>query len=118
MHHKTAFAHLLWLLASALATGAQAQALPEPMEACRSDALQHCAGVRPGGGRVLACLELKQTQLSPGCKSALPQAKQCLPEVQRLCDAQGSQEASALTQCAKARQAHLSAACRPTAAKS
>jgi hypothetical protein len=40
-------------------------------EACKADARRLCAGVAPGGGRVLACLRSHQAELSPGCRGAL-----------------------------------------------
>jgi hypothetical protein len=44
-------------------------------EACKGDAKQYCADVKPGEGRVLHCLKQNEAKLSAGCKSAL-QAKQ------------------------------------------
>ncbi len=38
---------------------------------CGMDFRTHCRGVRPGGGRALACLKDHQESLSPGCKDAL-----------------------------------------------
>jgi hypothetical protein len=40
-------------------------------EQCSMDFRAHCRGVRPGGGRAIACLADNQESLSPGCKSAL-----------------------------------------------
>lgn len=37
-------------------------------DACRADAERLCAGIRPGEGRILACLHGSQAQLSPACK--------------------------------------------------
>jgi hypothetical protein len=39
-------------------------------EACADDAQKLCAGVQPGGGRVLACLKEHKDQLSDRCKQA------------------------------------------------
>lgn len=41
---------------------------------CTQDAQRLCAGVPPGGGRVLACLEQRQDQLSDQCKQAAQKA--------------------------------------------
>lgn len=41
---------------------------------CRVDVDLLCQGVRPGGGRILACLDANRTQLSPGCRDALSRA--------------------------------------------
>jgi hypothetical protein len=44
-------------------------------QACGRDFQANCAGVRPGGGQVIACLAANQTRLSPGCQRALAMAK-------------------------------------------
>ena len=41
---------------------------------CGGDFRAYCQGVRPGGGRALACLAQNQSRLSPSCKGALAQA--------------------------------------------
>jgi Cysteine rich repeat len=45
------------------------------VQLCRADADRLCAGVVPGGGRVLACLKGQISQLSPGCAQAMPRAE-------------------------------------------
>jgi hypothetical protein len=44
-------------------------------QACGRDFQANCAGVRPGGGQVIACLAANQARLSPGCQRALATAK-------------------------------------------
>jgi Cysteine rich repeat len=44
--------------------------------ACGSDFRAYCAGVRPGGGRIVACLEANGPYLSRQCRSALISARQ------------------------------------------
>jgi cysteine rich repeat protein len=44
--------------------------------ACGPDFHTYCAGVRPGGGRILACLEANGPYLSRQCRSALMSARQ------------------------------------------
>jgi pyruvate/2-oxoglutarate dehydrogenase complex dihydrolipoamide acyltransferase (E2) component len=39
--------------------------------ACASDVQKLCAGVQPGGGRVLACLKQHKDEVSDGCKQAI-----------------------------------------------
>ncbi len=41
---------------------------------CTEDAQRLCAGVQPGGGRILACLKEHKDQLSDTCKQAAQQA--------------------------------------------
>jgi hypothetical protein len=40
-------------------------------DACKDDAEEYCAKVRPGGGRVAKCLKENEAKLSAGCKTAL-----------------------------------------------
>ncbi|MBI1219911.1 MAG: hypothetical protein GC186_15325 [Rhodobacteraceae bacterium] len=42
--------------------------------ACQSDLHAYCAGVSPGGGRILACLKPHRDDLTPPCHAALAQA--------------------------------------------
>ena len=42
---------------------------------CRADSDRLCAGVIPGGGRILACLQGQMSQLSPPCAQAMPRAE-------------------------------------------
>jgi hypothetical protein len=44
-------------------------------QACGRDYQANCAGVRPGGGQLVACLAANQARLSPGCQRALAMAK-------------------------------------------
>lgn len=39
--------------------------------ACQADMRRLCGDVRPGGGRIIACLRDKEEQLSPGCQSVV-----------------------------------------------
>jgi hypothetical protein len=41
---------------------------------CTEDAQRLCAGVQPGGGRILSCLKEHKDQLSDKCKQAAQQA--------------------------------------------
>ncbi|WKA25947.1 cysteine rich repeat-containing protein [Bradyrhizobium roseum] len=43
--------------------------------ACASDYAKFCAGTSPGGGRVVACLNKQQNQLSDPCKKVLASRK-------------------------------------------
>src|SRR5271170_5450018 len=42
--------------------------------ACAADAQKFCAGVAPGGGRIIACLKEHKDSLSDQCKQAAAQA--------------------------------------------
>ena len=46
--------------------------------ACGQDFQANCAGVRPGGGQVIACLAANEAALSPRCRRELAMARQNL----------------------------------------
>lgn len=58
------------VVAVALSGLASAQS-SDPRGACKADYDKFCAGIAPGGGRVVACLDAKRDQLSVSCKTAL-----------------------------------------------
>jgi hypothetical protein len=43
--------------------------------ACKADYDKYCAGTKPGGGRVVACLNKQHDQLADACKKALDSRK-------------------------------------------
>jgi hypothetical protein len=56
---------------------------------CTTDVQSLCAGVKPGGGRVLACLQSHVSQLSVGCSTILSKAawtaKECAGDIRHFC---------------------------------
>jgi len=58
----------------ASAPGPSEQAMAEARAACGTDIQKLCAGVQPGGGRILACLKQHKDQVSDGCKQAVVKA--------------------------------------------
>jgi hypothetical protein len=56
---------------------------------CATDVQSLCAGVKPGGGRVLACLQSHVGQLSVGCSTILSKAiwtaQQCAGDIHQFC---------------------------------
>jgi hypothetical protein len=46
-----------------------------PHGACRDDINRLCAGVQPGGGRILACLREHTADVSPGCHDMMQRAR-------------------------------------------
>ncbi|MCP3466926.1 cysteine rich repeat-containing protein [Bradyrhizobium sp. CCGUVB23] len=61
-------------VAVALSGSALAQS-SDPRGACKADYDKFCAGIAPGGGRIVACLNAKRDQLSDTCKKALDSRK-------------------------------------------
>lgn len=43
--------------------------------ACRPDIERYCAGVLPGGGRIISCLAGNRDRLSPPCEDVLRRAE-------------------------------------------
>jgi hypothetical protein len=61
-----------------LAIGCSGSAVAQAVEqrgACKADYDKYCAGTLPGGGRVVACLNKQQHQLSDACKQVLASRK-------------------------------------------
>lgn len=45
------------------------------MQVCRGDYDRLCSGVVPGGGRILACLQNRASELSKSCAQSMPRAQ-------------------------------------------
>jgi cysteine rich repeat protein len=54
--------------------------------ACKQDVEKLCKDVQPGEGRVLACLEEHQSEVSHKCAGNLKQVKQALKQVSAACE--------------------------------
>ena len=70
---RTFILALAALSAAALATPVMAQS--DAMTYCKADIARLCAGIAPGGGKIIACLNAKRDQLSASCKTALDSQK-------------------------------------------
>ena len=73
-----ALASAAFLVAASAQTQVSPQMRGEAMtlvQICRGDYDRLCAGVQPGGGRVLACLQNQANQLSAACGQAMPRAQ-------------------------------------------
>ncbi len=88
---------------------------------CSADVDQFCAGVEPGGGRVIGCLNQHQLDLSSSCQeemSRIAEARErviafrsaCTADLERLCKGVPTQ-AEPLLECLLANEANLSAGC-------
>ncbi len=47
----------------------------EVRQACAGDAKALCSGIKPGGGRLAACMRDNTDKLSQGCRQALSAAR-------------------------------------------
>ncbi len=52
---------------------------------CSEELAKYCKDVKPGGGRILDCLNEHQKELSVTCKKKLEESKKRLMEAQRAC---------------------------------
>jgi cysteine rich repeat protein len=65
---------LSFLVISSLAVQAQDAPPAGAREACKPDMQKFCADVKPGGGRIIACLRDHKDQLSQACSDAMASA--------------------------------------------
>ena len=91
---------------------ASAQAVPVGLNSCRPDVRKWCDSIRPGGGRLAACLQQHQADLTPDCSARLPILLNCAQELHRLCGAGNPRE---LRDCAEAKRSQFSAQCQALA---
>lgn len=92
---------------------AQTASKGDAMQACQRDYKNYCAGVIPGGGRILKCLSGHMQELAPQCKDAVAMGEVCLPDYQKFCGSiqPGSSEGQ-LMACMSRNADKLSPACR------
>jgi hypothetical protein len=73
----------------ASAWSASAQGIFTAQRDCTVDVRSLCAGVQPGGGRILACLQGHVGQLSVGCSTILSKmawtAMECEADITQFC---------------------------------
>ncbi len=91
---------------------------------CQRDTQEFCAGLLPGGGRIIQCLDEHQMDLSSGCRNEVAWIvdarekvatveRACKADVERLCRS-AAHEAGPLLECLQANQAALSPECTPS----
>ena len=64
--------------------GGRVYAADEEMP-CAEEIAKHCKEVKPGGGRILNCLNEHQEELSVSCRKKLEESKKKLMEAQQAC---------------------------------
>jgi len=115
---KTAFA--IAAMVSIAGAGAMAQERATP-KACANDVRAQCAGVRPGEGRVGACVKEHFADLSLACQGALFRAgisakKACSADMKQFC-AEVRPGGDRLAICMRSHLAELSQPCRDALAQ-
>jgi hypothetical protein len=94
----------------------------ELAKACLRDAQRLCGQLKQGRGRVVACLQRQQDDLSTSCHSEIDRVQEaadkvsairaaCRADAERLCAGAGN-DAGALVECLQANRENLSDACR------
>jgi hypothetical protein len=86
---------------------------------CRTDVQQFCQDVKPGGGRIAACMKEHRQDLSQSCKSHITAlegkvrlfAKACKGDFQKYCKGVKPGEGRVMF-CLKEHEADLSDSCR------
>jgi Spy/CpxP family protein refolding chaperone len=69
-------AFIVLALAVVSVTTASAQTLTaEERTACQADFEKYCQGTRPGGGRIIACLNKQRAQISEACRKVVDAQK-------------------------------------------
>ena len=53
--------------------------------ACRADLQKLCKGIQPGGGRLVMCLKQHESEVSPGCREEMAEAKKEFKEFAEAC---------------------------------
>lgn len=53
--------------------------------ACRADLQKLCKDIQPGGGRLVMCLKQHESEVSPGCREEMAEAKKEVKEFAEAC---------------------------------
>ncbi len=85
---------------------------------CAADAKKFCSGVRPGDGRIHACMMGHRGELSPACQERMKQASDKLQSLAKACKADAEKYCKGvrpgegrILSCLKGRQSDLAPAC-------
>ena len=87
--------------------------------ACADDVASYCAGVKPGEGAVLRCLQENKVTLTPGCQDVLQGAQEKAAEFKKACGKDARKLCKGITPgqgrvlaCLKSKSAELSPRCQ------
>jgi hypothetical protein len=88
-------------------------------EACKPDVEKFCQGIKPGDGRIAACLKSHDSELAPACHQIVDRVDTAIHEVHEACKAdveklcQGVQPGGGrIRACLKSHEADLSEGCK------
>ena len=107
-------------LAAALFLAGAAHAAPSALaETCKADVKQFCADVKPGAGKVTACIKSHFKDLSADCQVAIIRVaavgRACKADIKSLCS--DAKSRTAVPACLKAHEDSLSASCKDAMTK-
>jgi hypothetical protein len=96
-------------------------AAPSAMaKACEKDVKSLCSGVKPGGGKLKACVEGHFKELSADCQVEIVRTaavgKACKADIKQYC-AGAKAGKGGVAECVKSHEADLSAGCKEAMAK-
>lgn len=114
------------LLPGTVALGLVSGVLPSAVHAqdppCTEEIRTFCAGVQPGGGRILQCLKANEAKLSPACMKRIdnvravlsgPVGAACRDDWAALCyHPKASTDRQSMLQCLQANRAKVSPGCQ------
>jgi hypothetical protein len=86
---------------------------------CKADVDTFCKGIKPGGGRIWACLKSNEADLSQPCRDQMAQARErgkefhqaCRPDVKKFCKNIPHGKGRVIS-CLKSHEADLTEPCR------
>jgi len=117
-HHLRVRVFVLVLVLLCVSAGGRTYAAEEELP-CAEEIAKYCKEVKPGGGRILNCLNEHQKELSVSCKKKLEETKERLMKAQQACA--GDMEkfckdvqpgGGRILKCLRERSQELSSACR------
>ena len=96
----------------------KAQDMPGPGKACKSDREKFCPGLKPGDGKLGACMKEHAAELSPECAAAVEAGKQarkaihenCKADIAKFC-ADATKEHGAIGKCLEGHASGLEQPC-------
>ncbi len=96
----------------------QAQDMPGPGKACKSDRDKFCPDLKPGDGKLGPCMKEHVSELSPDCTAAIEAGKEARKNIQAKCKADvakfcadATKEHGAIAKCLESHASEIDQAC-------